>query len=88
VTEVQVKTRVFKYGDQVWDGPGPEFSVEDVKRQLTTFYPELANADVKQRDLDDGRVEVKFVKRAGTKGPPSLGPVLGAYRTKCRRTKG
>lgn len=66
-TETQ-KTRVFKYGDQAWADPGPEFSTEDVKRQLTSFFPELANADVKERELDDGRLEITFVKRAGTKG--------------------
>lgn len=64
----EVKERVFKYGDQTWADPGSEFSVEEVRKQLTTFYPELARADAKQTDRPDGRVQVEFVKRAGTKG--------------------
>jgi len=60
--------RVFKYGDQRWEDPGEGFSVDDVKKQLTTFYPELARAEAKQTTLDDGTVEVEFVKRAGLKG--------------------
>lgn len=62
------KTRVFKYGDQTYDDPGAEYSNEEVKRQLTTLFPELARAEIKTRDLEDGRVEVEFVKRAGIKG--------------------
>lgn len=61
-------SRLFKYGDQAWEDPGAEFSNEDVKRQLTAYFPELSNADVKESALPDGRTEVLFVKRSGTKG--------------------
>lgn len=64
----QQKMRVFKYGDQSWEDPGQEFSNEDVRQQLTTVFPELARADIVTTDLPDGRVQVEFVKRAGTKG--------------------
>lgn len=59
--------RVFTYNDQSWDDPGPEYSNDDVRKHLAGFFPELANAEAQIRDLDDGRQEVKFVKRAGTK---------------------
>lgn len=60
--------RLFRYGDNAWDDPGPEFSADDVRKQLATYFPELANADVKTSELPDGRTEVLFVKRSGTKG--------------------
>jgi len=60
--------RIFVYGDQEWEDPGTEFSVGEVKKQLTTFYPELAQAETKETALEDGTTRVEFVKRAGTKG--------------------
>lgn len=60
--------RIFRYGDHTWEDPGEEFSNEDVRRHLTTYFPELANAEIRERTLEDGTVEVTFVKRAGTKG--------------------
>lgn len=73
-------TRLFKYGDQAWEDPGPEFSNDDVKKQLTAYFPELANADVKEAALPDGRTEVSFVKRAGTKGSDDISPSWIAAR--------
>ena len=61
-------TRVFRYGDEVWEDPGEEFSNEDVRRHLTTYFPELAQATVQEKTLEDGTTEVTLVKRAGTKG--------------------
>lgn len=60
--------RIFKYGDQTWADPGAEFTTEDVKAQLTQFFPELARATAKERALPDGTTEIEFVKNAGTKG--------------------
>lgn len=62
------KERIFKYNDQVWADPGPEFTVEDVRKQLSTFFPELARAGIQKKDLPDGTQEVEFVKRSGIKG--------------------
>jgi PRTRC genetic system protein C len=66
-------TRTFKYQDQTWEDPGEEYTNEDVKRHLTTFFPELAQADIEEKKLagaegDADTVQVTFVKRAGTKG--------------------
>jgi len=60
--------RIFKYGDQTYDDPGEEYTVEDVKRHLTTYFPELAQATIEEKTQDDGTVEVTFVKQAGKKG--------------------
>jgi PRTRC genetic system protein C len=61
-------TRIFKYQDQTWEDPGEGFSNEDVKKHLTQFFPELAQATIEVKELDDGSTEVRFVKKAGTKG--------------------
>lgn len=60
--------RVFKYGDQTWADPGDEFSNEDVRAQLTQFFPELARATARETKLPDGTTQIEFVKNAGTKG--------------------
>jgi len=73
MSEEQVKERVFKYGDQTWADPGAEYSVEEVRKQLQTYYPELARAEVKETELPEGRVQVEFVKKAGTKGASPRG---------------
>ncbi|MBN1936261.1 MAG: hypothetical protein JW934_16455 [Anaerolineae bacterium] len=62
------KERVFKYNDQEWADPGAGYSNEDVRKQLATFFPELAQAGIQTGDLPDGRQQVEFVKRSGTKG--------------------
>lgn len=67
-TATDSPARVFVYNDEAWDDPGPEYTDDDVRKHLATFYPELANATIERRDLDDGRTEVRFAKRAGTKG--------------------
>ena len=60
--------QVFKYNDQVFQDPGEEWSVEDIKKSLAQTFPEIAQATVNEKTLDDGTVEVTFVKRSGTKG--------------------
>jgi len=64
--------RVFVYnsqsGRQTWGDPGPGFSVDDVRQELATIYPELAKATAKETKLPDGRLQVEFIKKAGTKG--------------------
>jgi PRTRC genetic system protein C len=60
--------RVFVYDDHRFPDPGPEFSVEDVRKSLEAFYPELANAKTREKTLKDGTLEITFIKTAGTKG--------------------
>lgn len=62
------RKRVFKYQGQTYDDPGPEYSVEEVKKHLAGIFPEVSQAEVQEKELDDGSLEITFVKRAGTKG--------------------
>jgi PRTRC genetic system protein C len=61
-------SRVFKYNGQVYEDPGPEYTPEEIRSHLATIYPEVAQADIQEKTLEDGTVEITFVKRAGTKG--------------------
>jgi PRTRC genetic system protein C len=60
--------RTFLYNDQQYEDPGEGFTNEDVRQHLTQFFPEHAQATIEERTLEDGTVEVRFVKKAGTKG--------------------
>lgn len=42
---------------------------ETLRNTFVAFYPELGTADIK-REEKDGVVEIRMVKRAGTKGNP------------------
>jgi PRTRC genetic system protein C len=68
--------RLFRYGeDHAWEDPGAQFSNEDVRGHLTTFFPELAKATIDVADTPDeqGRIVVTFRKNAGTKAARELG---------------
>jgi len=60
--------RIFKYSGQTYQDPGPEYTIEEIKQHLASIYPEVAAAEVQQKTMDDGTLEITFVKRAGTKG--------------------
>lgn len=60
--------RIFKYGDNAFQDPGEQFTVDDVKRSLAQTFPEVSQATVSTKTLDDGTEEITFVKRSGTKG--------------------
>lgn len=60
--------RKFKYNENVYDDPGAEFSIEDVRTHLTQFFPELAQATYTEKTLDNGDVEITFAKKVGVKG--------------------
>ena len=68
----QPTRRVFLYDNQVFEDPGPEYSVQDVLNFLATTYPELGNGTWTSRTLPDdatGAVEeITFVKVTGEKG--------------------
>jgi len=59
---------IYKYGEYEFNDADDQFTAEDVKRQLTAYYPELANATTEDSTNADGVKIVTFVKRAGTKG--------------------
>ncbi|MBA7703263.1 hypothetical protein ES703_112045 [subsurface metagenome] len=59
--------RVFVYDGREFPDPDPAMSVEEVRQSMTSFFPELANADTKQSKRGDDDI-VEFQKRVGTKG--------------------
>ena len=59
--------RVFIYEGREFPDPDPNMSVDDVKRTMADFFPELANADVKEGTRGDDTI-YEFVKRVGVKG--------------------
>lgn len=67
-TTSEGKKRVFKYAGQTYQDPGSEYSVDEVKKHLSTVYPEVSQAETQEKELEDGTLEITFVKRAGTKG--------------------
>lgn len=63
-----ITRRVFKYSGQTYEDPGPEYTVEEVKKHLATIFPEVSQAETEEKKLEDGTTEITFIKRAGTKG--------------------
>ncbi len=59
--------RVFVYDGREFPDPDPSMSVEEVRQSMTSFFPELANADTKQSKRGDDDI-VEFQKRVGVKG--------------------
>jgi PRTRC genetic system protein C len=59
--------RIFVADGREFPDPDPAVSVEDVRKQLAEFLPELTNADVREEKRGDDRVYV-FTRRIGTKG--------------------
>ncbi|MBA7599117.1 hypothetical protein ES703_06144 [subsurface metagenome] len=59
--------RIFIYEGREFPDPDPNMSVEEVKTMMSDFFPELANAEVKEAPRGDDTI-YEFVKRVGTKG--------------------
>ncbi|MBA7630920.1 hypothetical protein ES703_38446 [subsurface metagenome] len=59
--------RVFVYDGREFPDPDPTLSVEEVKQMMSGFFPELANADVKETDRGEDKV-FQFQRKVGTKG--------------------
>jgi PRTRC genetic system protein C len=60
-------TRIFVYDGREFPDPDPVLSVEDVRKQLGDFFPELTNADTREERRGD-EVRYTFARRIGTKG--------------------
>lgn len=67
-------TRVFVYDGREFPDPDPNMSVDDVRASMTSFFPELSNADSSESERDSatepGQKEtvVEFRRRVGSKG--------------------
>jgi len=59
--------RVFVYDGREFPDPDPSMSVDEVRQSMTSFFPELANAETKQSKRDEDDI-IEFQKRVGTKG--------------------
>ncbi len=61
--------RVFVYDGRQIPDPDPKLSVDDVRKRLADFFPELVNSDVQERKEGEDTVYT-FTRRLGTKGSP------------------
>src|SRR5688572_15827979 len=61
-------TRIFVYDGREFPDPDPALSAEDVRRQLSDFFPELTNAETREERRGDDEVRYTFSRRIGTKG--------------------
>ena len=59
--------RVFVYDGREFPDPDSNLSVDEVKRMMTDFFPELANAEVKESKRGEDTL-YQLVRRVGTKG--------------------
>ena len=52
--------RVFVYDGREFPDPDSSLSVEDVRKQLSDFFPELTNADTREERRGDDEVRYTF----------------------------
>ena len=60
--------RIFKYGNKTIPAPGPEYSNEQVLAFCRAYFPELGQAKIEEKTLENGTLEVTFSKQVTTKG--------------------
>lgn len=59
--------REFIYDGRTFPDPDPEMPVDEIRKMLADFLPELATAETTQNQVGDVTV-IEFKKRVGTKG--------------------
>ncbi|MBI4215909.1 MAG: carbamoylphosphate synthase large subunit [Chloroflexi bacterium] len=59
--------RIFIYDGREFPDPDPSRSVEEVKAMMADFFPELANAEVREGKRGEDTLH-ELVRRVGTKG--------------------
>ena len=59
--------RQFVYDGRIHPDPDPSLSVDQVKDQMSSFFPEVATAEVRTTQRGEDQVH-EFVRRTGTKG--------------------
>jgi len=59
--------RKFIVDGREWPDPDPNRSVEEVKGMMTSFFPEIATAEVRETHAGEDTA-YEFVRRTGTKG--------------------
>jgi PRTRC genetic system protein C len=78
-------TRIFVYDGREFPDPDPGVSVEDVRRQLSDFFPELTNAETREERRGDDEVRYTFTRRIGTKGADQVDIVTILRRVPAKR---
>ena len=68
--------RIFVYDGRQFPDPDPDTAVDEVRRQLSVFFPELTNADVREERRGEDTLYT-FSQRIGTKGRSSAAPSSG-----------
>ncbi len=59
--------RIFVYDGREFPDPDPASTPEEVRQSMTSFFPELANAEIKESTRGEDTI-YEFKKRVGTKG--------------------
>ena len=59
--------RIFRYDNRDFPDPDPNLSVDDIRKGLAEYFPELTNADVRQEQRGEDTIHT-FSRRIGTKG--------------------
>ena len=75
-------SRLFIYDGRTFPDPDSRLTVDEVRRQLSDFFPELANADTREERRGEDTA-CTFARRIGTKGggrrrrwPPDIVGIL------------
>jgi PRTRC genetic system protein C len=71
--------RIFVVDGRGFPDPDPKLPVEEVRKQLTEFFPELANAETREEKRDED-VRYVFTRRIGTKGRTQQPNVIAILR--------
>jgi len=64
--------RRFVYDGQMFEDPGPRYSIREVLAFLSETYPELSSGSWTSRSRPDGSEEITLVKVSGEKGAGTL----------------
>jgi PRTRC genetic system protein C len=72
--------RYFIYDGREFPDPDPALSIDEVRKQMADFFPELINADYRE-ETKEGQRRITFSRRIGTKGVMGHDAVLAALGT-------
>ncbi len=59
--------RIFVYDSREFPDPDPTKTPDEIRQQMTDFFPELANADVRETKRGED-VLYELVRKVGVKG--------------------
>jgi PRTRC genetic system protein C len=60
-------SRIFVVDGREFPDPDPNLSADEVRKMWTDFFPELANAEVREHKRGEDTL-YELIKRVGTKG--------------------